>query len=643
MQRSPIHDPLSQSLNHLGTPNFLRAIVSYIHTVVPSFPVDPVILQSILLCLLAGGKHLILRTSEDDISLVMKIAVKTLTTLFGVPTHKLRIRSKEPGHPGSISSVSPYSFLRSLFLPPSTSIPAVGSSGSIYNSQDDSSTITGRKVKKRHRKRVSSRSRSRPTTGQSRASQFSRSVSFPNEPPLPKSFHSTTSSNMLTSDPFGDHPAFQGTQTRFIPSNPFASVKSSYSLASPTLPHSHSDPTPLRLRETSVPQLPRAIVMSGLENASLLSQRALITVLAERKVVLEGPIPDDGSGADIESGSRGTRRSRSIFESKDVQDHDIEGVWPLPDDFLLIYVCSMNEWERPDVHKSLLDRFSMSATVTLQPSVRATATTLFRPLSFRGSPVLSPVPLGSSHAPTPTPAFFSQALPARQWSPSIQAAANNASPLINSDFMEILRDVYAKVHFPPALNLYLSDLFSAARNHPQLEGRLLTAVSIKEAYDLCRAWRVLSGDPTGMELVQDVVLGEEDEFESLNNGDDAENTPGSVMNALEGVESGNVSMNGLAPHLEVNGDASLQQEEFTVPVLEITQSDIGRIAPRVISHRVRVRGGPQEEVLASAMYGAALNSFQRNDARELGLTSGNLGDRDSVTVKDILIGILQEV
>ena len=74
--QSTINDPVLQSLNHLGTPDFLRTLVAYIQSTFPSLPVDPVILQSILLCLVAGGKHLILRTADDDISLVSKIAVK---------------------------------------------------------------------------------------------------------------------------------------------------------------------------------------------------------------------------------------------------------------------------------------------------------------------------------------------------------------------------------------------------------------------------------------------------------------------------------------------------------------------------------------------------------------------------------------
>ncbi|KAG7098491.1 hypothetical protein E1B28_000434 [Marasmius oreades] len=338
MQKGSVMQPLAHSLNHLGTPIFLRAIVSYIRSAYPSLPLDPVIFQSIFVCLIAGNKHLILRTSEDDVALVMRIAAKILSLVFGLATHRLRIRAKEPA---LSASVGPNSFLRSLFLPIFPSNANVGSNGSIYNSQDDSSTVTGRKGRKRRQRRVSSRSHSRPTTGQSKANQFPRSVSYPNDISLPKQ-----PPTGINPDPSWDHHI---PQSRSTPSNPFASdsVKSSSALTSPTFPHSHSDPSPIRPRDISNPQVPKALVISGLENASFLAQRALTTVLTEKQVVLDGLIPNEGSGAD-------SRRSRFINETKGIQEHDIDGVWPLPDDFFLLYVCPLNEWERPDIHKTLV-------------------------------------------------------------------------------------------------------------------------------------------------------------------------------------------------------------------------------------------------------------------------------------------------
>ncbi|KAJ3969915.1 hypothetical protein EV361DRAFT_802992 [Lentinula raphanica] len=63
-------------LARLGTPSFVPLLLTYVRNASGGLPIDPVILQSILLCLIAGNKHLILRTVEDDIGLVVKLAVK---------------------------------------------------------------------------------------------------------------------------------------------------------------------------------------------------------------------------------------------------------------------------------------------------------------------------------------------------------------------------------------------------------------------------------------------------------------------------------------------------------------------------------------------------------------------------------------
>ena len=61
----------------IGTQAFLPALISYIRNVAApaSLPLDHVIFQSILLCLIAGDNHLILRTPEEDVGLVVRLAV----------------------------------------------------------------------------------------------------------------------------------------------------------------------------------------------------------------------------------------------------------------------------------------------------------------------------------------------------------------------------------------------------------------------------------------------------------------------------------------------------------------------------------------------------------------------------------------
>lgn len=62
-------------LDHLGSPPFFSELITYVRAIstLPTLPVDQVIIKSVLLCLIAGDKHLILRTPEEDIGLVVKL------------------------------------------------------------------------------------------------------------------------------------------------------------------------------------------------------------------------------------------------------------------------------------------------------------------------------------------------------------------------------------------------------------------------------------------------------------------------------------------------------------------------------------------------------------------------------------------
>ena len=63
--------------NLIGTQAFLPALLSYIRNLATpaSLPLDHVIFQSILLCLIAGDSHLILRIPEEDVGLVVRLVV----------------------------------------------------------------------------------------------------------------------------------------------------------------------------------------------------------------------------------------------------------------------------------------------------------------------------------------------------------------------------------------------------------------------------------------------------------------------------------------------------------------------------------------------------------------------------------------
>lgn len=87
-------------LRLVGTRGFLPALHVYIRNVAnsPSLPLDHVIFRSFLLCLIAGEKHLILRTPEEDVGLTIKLTVWVSLICFLTPT-PLNLRVEWPhGH-----------------------------------------------------------------------------------------------------------------------------------------------------------------------------------------------------------------------------------------------------------------------------------------------------------------------------------------------------------------------------------------------------------------------------------------------------------------------------------------------------------------------------------------------------------------
>lgn len=57
-----------------GTQLFLATLLAHVRSALPGFPLEPTILQVLLLCIIAGDRNLILRTRDEDIGLVTKLA-----------------------------------------------------------------------------------------------------------------------------------------------------------------------------------------------------------------------------------------------------------------------------------------------------------------------------------------------------------------------------------------------------------------------------------------------------------------------------------------------------------------------------------------------------------------------------------------
>jgi len=103
---------------------------------------------------------------------------------------------------------------------------------------------------------------------------------------------------------------------------------------------------------------------------------------------------------------------------------------------------------------------------------------------------------------------------------------------------------------------------------------------------------------------------------------------------------------GVAPVEVGDGESALEHGRLGLvpPLLFVSEADVARVVPRAITHRVRVRDGPADEILGSAVFGATFT---------LGLGGGEVEGDDveedgygwdtRSTIKEILVNILAEV
>lgn len=160
---------------------------------------------------------------------------------------------------------------------------------------------------------------------------------------------------------------------------------------------------------------------------------------------------------------------------------------------------------------------------------------------------------------------------------------------------------------------------------------LLTAKARKDAEHLARAARVIGSDLTGMELVRPEST-DDDESEYFDAQSDTRYgrtiDESSTTNLLR---KDSFMYGGSASRIST---VSRDDEEDGVVVLDVTEVDVARTMPRIVSHRLSLRNGPEDEVLASAVMGA---TFGGSD--ELQFQKGYGG----LTIKDVLVDILNKV
>lgn len=450
------------------------------------------------------------------------------------------------------------------------------------------------------------------------------------KPPLSPNYHRSISfPNELTHARSQSPEPLPGIETR--------------AFSSPRLQHSLTDPVPTH-NVLDVQELPSALILTGLDKATSAVQQALSAAIAERQIILG----EDGGG-----------------------------VHRFPDGFIAVYVCPIHSTERPRVHKSLvsgishemplsyrisqLDKFAMSHNILASQSSRQSLRSMpFSPMhslsqapSFSHSNPGSPTTSYSMSLPQPqTPPYFPKPLPSAQPGRHLSTSKPPPPPMFTQEpfpksFIESLQKHCRKTHWTPELGLYLSDLFSAARHHNRLDGMLLTAKARKDAEDLARAARVIGSDLTGMELIRPDTKDDDDSeyFDAqsdtryLRNLDESSTTNLLRKDSMFGGSTSKIST------MALNGEGE------DIAVLDVTEVDVARTMPRVVSHRLSLRSGPEDEVLASAVIGATFGGLCGATNNSDGAGTAKEGDMmqkfekgyGGLTLKDVLVDILNKV
>lgn len=347
--------------------------------------------------------------------------------------------------------------------------------------------------------------------------------------------------------------------------------------------------------------LPSALVLTGLEHSSVPCHRALLRTLLENRVIFD----DDLEGAEPSFGE-------------------------LPEDFILVYVSPFDPRERPSIHKSLvrhplmfcpshmshdtvstqLDKFSLSVAIALH-SITREAHATYLPSNFSGTQSSS--------------LSFAPALPARP------------APVLPRDFLPRLRSLSTPTHvnIHPSLRLYIADLIAAARHHHELDGTLLGIRCVEDAEALVRAHRVLCAGDVGSALVEQAaaltMTSATGSSLSFHHGGAAD-----VNVHLHWAEGRSFTTPSPWRPASAAEDRSHLGVLDRQPKWDVSEVDVAKVVPRVVSHRLRVREGPEDEMLAGVM-------FVATNPRVLTGVDHEDGVWRRRTVKEILVKLMTRV
>jgi hypothetical protein len=190
------------------------------------------------------------------------------------------------------------------------------------------------------------------------------------------------------------------------------------------------------------------------------------------------------------------------------------------------------------------------------------------------------------------------------------------------------------VNIHPSLRLYIADLIAAARHHHELDGTLLGLHCLQDAEAFVRAHRVLgAGDAGSVERPPTLsVTSAAGSSSSLPYG-----AGGNSNIHLHWVDAGS----SVAPSASRPASAAPDIETDWLHVdprekWDVSEVDVAKIVPRVISHRLRVRDGPEDEMMSGVM-------FTTTTPRVLTGVENKEGVWRRRTVKEILVKLMTQV
>lgn len=205
------------------------------------------------------------------------------------------------------------------------------------------------------------------------------------------------------------------------------------------------------------------------------------------------------------------------------------------------------------------------------------------------------------------------------------------SPIISPSDISHLRSL--SVYVSPSLSSYVDELFTAARHHHELDGSLLTSRAHRDAESLIRVQRLLSGDTTSTELIrsyekEDKVV-EESSDAFIDPGNDQQSDQTQPLNHESWLARGGAQATILPENGPDLAGLPIKPPQLESQRMDVSEIDIARILPRVLTHRLRVRDGPDHEILSSAIFPAATHGSDKVESHRR-------------TVKEILVQIIGE-